>query len=412
MIDKVELPNDFKPQGKIKIELFDDLTGRKIDEIKSHNFIAPHVRNNIFRYAMFNLFSRNRKNIGKDIEISDVFRCLYLTNATHQEDPNNELALRGDIIGWGRTTEVYAGNDTKLGTFNTAESFIKFGLARFVFDFPTHSANGTFQSVYFGAEYINYKGFYIKDIGHTIIGNFRIYNGYFVVQKATYENSYAVFRRYNRDWEMQDEWKIPVYSRESGKIFIMGKSFTIVGNMIYYLCVSYDEEIAIWRAPMSDPTNISKYKVFPLKAYTTSYNPGGLEYDPRRSNWHFYAYTKDYKPTQYVCDENLNVLDSRFDKELMLNYIGNNVFLDGENMFYFESNQVHPSDAILNKMLNTRDYSIVGVDEEFFYTQRNVSSSEIYACPKGYIGSRCLLDSPVTKTSTNTMKITYDFILG
>lgn len=39
------------------------------------------------------------------------------------------------------------------------------------------------------------------------------------------------------------------------------------------------------------------------------------------------------------------------------------------------------------------------------------SNDNMLVLPKIYIGSRSLLESPVVKTETNTMKITYDFIL-
>ena len=34
----VDFSNKFKPEGKVKVELFDDLTGRKVEEIETNNF--------------------------------------------------------------------------------------------------------------------------------------------------------------------------------------------------------------------------------------------------------------------------------------------------------------------------------------------------------------------------------------
>lgn len=51
-----------------------------------------------------------------------------------------------------------------------------------------------------------------------------------------------------------------------------------------------------------------------------------------------------------------------------------------------------------------QQFNIIGVTE-------NIVIVSNYVLPKTYIGSRCLLDAPITKTDKQTMKITYDFKL-
>lgn len=98
--EKVIYP-EMAPRGEIKIELFDELTGKKVDEANTHNFISKAVGNYLYRLAIKGLFVRNKASGGRDVygDIKDVFRTLVLTDASHTEDPDNEWLLKGKEIG-------------------------------------------------------------------------------------------------------------------------------------------------------------------------------------------------------------------------------------------------------------------------------------------------------------------------
>lgn len=113
MNEVIDFPKIKKPKGKIKIELFDDLTGKKIEEVHSTNFISRGVEY-AYKLRMIGIFTRNRKEGGFDTSsmVSDLFSEMLLTTADHPEDPIHEWLPKGKIIGKASTTSTYAGSDT------------------------------------------------------------------------------------------------------------------------------------------------------------------------------------------------------------------------------------------------------------------------------------------------------------
>src|SRR5690606_10358843 len=95
--EDVVLSGGFKPQGKIKVELFDDLTGRKIEEVKTNNFIAKGVEY-YFKILMMNQFTRNRGTGAINHTVNDLFERMTLTDASHPEQPEKEWYIKGNVI--------------------------------------------------------------------------------------------------------------------------------------------------------------------------------------------------------------------------------------------------------------------------------------------------------------------------
>lgn len=147
MIDTVSFPK-LNAEGKVKIELFDDLTGRKVEEVKTNNFIAKGVEY-YFKILMMNQFTRDKATGAINHTVDSLFEQMTLTDASHAEQPEKEWYMKGNVIGWALTSGTYIGDDNKRGSYNTAESFTKQKQVHIVVDFPTHAANGTFQSIYF-----------------------------------------------------------------------------------------------------------------------------------------------------------------------------------------------------------------------------------------------------------------------
>lgn len=146
MIESVNLTSKLNVKGKVKVELFDDLTGKKIEEIKTNNFIAKGVEY-YFKILMLNQFTRDKGTGSINRTVDNLFERMTLTDASHAEQPDKEWYMKGNEIGWALTSGTYSGGDTKRGSYNTAESFTTQEQVHIVVDFPTHAANGTFQSV-------------------------------------------------------------------------------------------------------------------------------------------------------------------------------------------------------------------------------------------------------------------------
>lgn len=84
--------------------------------------------------------------------------CLTNSEGFGEEDAFDPWVV-GDVIGWANCHVTYSGSDAYKGTLNVAESTYTANClantrvpssytANYVFDFPTHCANGTFDNIY------------------------------------------------------------------------------------------------------------------------------------------------------------------------------------------------------------------------------------------------------------------------
>jgi len=139
-----------KPQqnmiNECKIELF-NLDNKKIEECVSENVVG-NVFNRYFVQMLclnqiFNKYSRTSDKV-----LANLFGTIALTTNSDSEDANMKY-IKGSTIGWANRFSGYVGADPKRGSINFAESkVLSKNSVKFVFDFPSNSSNGTFQSIY------------------------------------------------------------------------------------------------------------------------------------------------------------------------------------------------------------------------------------------------------------------------
>ena len=154
-----------KPYKKIRgtgiVQLINSKTGDIEVEAKSENIITNAKA--IITY--FNEFvsgigntNINRNNIIDKID-SDPFDKIYVVELSNTGiEPVNEdidvvhVPLTHSVICYAERMTPFSGADTSRGTINEKESkFYKEGndfVAHFVFDFPTHVGNGSFDCIY------------------------------------------------------------------------------------------------------------------------------------------------------------------------------------------------------------------------------------------------------------------------
>ncbi|MFR1708865.1 MAG: hypothetical protein ACLSV2_08190 [Clostridium sp.] len=136
-------------KGKVLLELFNAETKEKIKEAYTENLI-PDL---FFKDTFLGHFVQGIMGSGGNRRCDNYswFEYLYLTDSDKPEN-TNEQRITGNIIGFAHRNTTYSGNDTRKGTINRAES--KFEVTdskikmNFVFDFPTHAANGKIESIY------------------------------------------------------------------------------------------------------------------------------------------------------------------------------------------------------------------------------------------------------------------------
>lgn len=181
-----EVQSEFKHKkntgikGKVTVSLFDANTSDKTKEAYTENLIPDLY----FKDTFMGHFVNGIMGVGNTRSCNNHswFNYLYLTDSDKPENVN-EQRVEGNVIGYAHRNDPYSGNDIQRGTINRAET--KFEITdnklkvNFVFDFPTHAANGVTESLYFcESDPINKDYFYL---GSSITGRETADNDYSIV---------------------------------------------------------------------------------------------------------------------------------------------------------------------------------------------------------------------------------------
>lgn len=376
--ENIILPDDFKPKGKIKVELFDDLTGKKVDELVGENFISKGVRDVLFKMAMVSLFTQEKYTGGRDYyyDINDPFQYMVLTDATHAEAPDSEWLIRGNTVGYAYTDRTYSGSDTMRGSYNAEESFTSREQVHIVIDFPTHAANGTFQSIYF-----TYDGDVFDD------------------QKffdAPFPSLYKLVQHGDKIYVLVSRTKLYEYDMNFNLVAKYNLSdyamdFDIYNNYIYF--ADDDAYNSVWRVPLSNP-EASGEVIVEWDDWVS-----GICFD--RANRQFLVLSGNEHLGSPIRRYNTNW-------ELLSEDPTN---LTDDHVLVYHEGDVFAGDQVLDSGMGNFRWTGTGHWIHGFVGDNHYVDEYGYLLPKVGISSRVLLDSPVTKTSNNTMKITYDFML-
>ncbi len=126
------------------IEMFEGK--KKVKEAVTHNVVNNHVN----QIAFLQFFYDNCKQ-SSNLTIYNPFTNIILTDYEGEENAD-EVCVRGNVIAWANKSTQYVGTDPLRGTINNAESELfdstQSGYLKYVFDFPTHAANGNINSIW------------------------------------------------------------------------------------------------------------------------------------------------------------------------------------------------------------------------------------------------------------------------
>lgn len=147
---------------KISVLLHDAISGQLVEKAVTENVLGNFIAKMAFNEYFFDDLQQpvsdstarwvhQFKNTGGTYP----FRRIFLTDYTGAESENHDR-IKGELIGFARREADYSGTATDRGTINRLESNITFNgtqiTVHIVFDFPTHAANGTFQSIWWGGD--------------------------------------------------------------------------------------------------------------------------------------------------------------------------------------------------------------------------------------------------------------------
>ncbi|MEG1256419.1 hypothetical protein [Clostridium sp.] len=439
-------------KGIATIELFNAETGEKIYKAETENLI----NNAVGRLMFFEAFYRKLR-VGGGVDTSYVtfpFKRIYLSNHTGLENAE-EKYFKGEVIGYADKDETYSGSSTLRGTVNLSESYSVFTSdgkikLHFVFDFPTHAANGTFQTIYWyqgegkdsiystyvnifntsslGSEYSvirDYGSYYCSDYDNT---------GYYLYTKNISSVYYRVFKSFYLDTSQNKQADLGYFYKEDGSKLREGDFYVNeidADDKNIYLYYNKGSSVELYKFTL-DGTWVSKT----ILAATSYKNIGGVT--PTIKTFKIIDgvhYMSVYYVVngQNVC--HLLKLNSAYaiDRDYTLetpSYAGTSweVSIIGKTKEYWalsDSSGVIFYDNSFNVILSKVSMSdgISSNSKRYFFSRNHnygycfvISSSSTpyysyYVFGPSIIGAQTLLAAPVTKTPTNTMKIQYDFII-
>jgi len=450
----IKYKGETSTKGIATIQLFDENNNIQ-REIVTENCISDVIKAYAYEATYKQKLLEGASSI---IFPSDMTANILLTSDTEEEDPKKNTVLKSNLIGFAGRTQNYSGSSTIQGTYNSAESSVYTDengniVYHKVYDFPTHSANGTINSVCW-SPYTSSSVIY--KINHT--------SDFESLVRST-ENRHYNFDRTKCVYLVDTGKGIMIVDMENGDINLVKLSQQFdMANIDAYKIIYRENEFII--AGINKSTydlivnfyqldgKISKSLVINGKGKSFNFTGG------KTATVYDIAYTNSY--AVYVDDDYIYVcaFEKKFVTPMGLNLLkldreGNQVGVGtyttwvednhpGKDMtnigsgivdLYKNNDNSFTLKARLKEDLKTYEFNINSnfeatslsskkySEEQFsiatnpryikgYYIHSDISSPIHIVCSDNHYLSyaKTKLPSPITKTNTNTMKVQYDFI--
>lgn len=422
-------------RGFTKIELFDEKRfGKKVEEVTAENFISINMKNYL-EYILMNEYSK----IGVGLSGTDMmpltyrefpFTVLALTTDSRPENPQIERIVMGDIIGYSFKNQ-YVGSDTRRGTLNSAESYKDRSMAHFVFDFATNAANGTFSSVVWysdvGSSSLTAQRYYQKNYEWYV--NLSGKNGLASLGGSRggmcFDGS-SFWSMETLDSGVKKIVELLITPGQKGNVasFTLGRVWdhpSFLGSSDVAYDMTYDSDYIYYVVNTGSYNTIHRVKKSDGTRSTITLSGFRYLYGVERVEAYFYVLGQSATQVngQYPLrwakyDSNFNVIEAKniFDTSVVAygmayNQQKNEIAVRTSIGLFIFDTQMNRTSYAIDQPSSMGSYPGIAVkDGEYFIRSDNT----IFMVELGSLGARNLLPTPVTKTSTNTMKVTYDFM--
>ncbi|AJA48480.1 phage-like protein [Clostridium pasteurianum DSM 525 = ATCC 6013] len=432
-------PEGYPMRGVFSVELFDASTGKKTYEAKSENRITPVYANAAYLDAFCGRILNNSVDnviTNANGNTDNPCRCMLLTDGNVPEDLYDYWTF-GNIIGYADLWTTYSGSDNLRGTINQSETtfidnlqvnskLIQSKTRHFVVDFPTNAANGTFSSIYlmggaktsFSAYYPGYYNLYTKiyltlgggTANAICIDDNNIYNyatttsgstTLYVIDKRTYmqkDNIVLPFPVYAMEYDKINEtfW----VALSSGAFKKYDKNFNLLNSYsktspytlsgISDICVTDAYILISYRGASQNGTS--------NRAAITVYNKSDGIYN-KTIDVASFTYS-------YISLSRLKAKGKIFVK--VGDSSGTVVVLNESDLSVMSSNAGNIGSFTNSATFENYNYYLRWDDDTQLFIRINTTTGILYVSYLVPAFAHTLLASPVTKTSTNTMKIQYD----
>ncbi len=425
-------------KGTVTVELFDAKTGKLVEKQENHNFIANHGKEYL-RYLQRTNFKNQISTLNAasdtDYAVPSVFTNILLTDSVQAEDPATEWSFPGKITGYA-TKETYSGANTLRGTPNAGLSETTQTHTKWVFDWPTHAANGTIGSVSWNSnpDITESRLYFPTDIRKsttaTSIKQVPLTNRpiAYVNDNLLFAGTNTTVTKYDANMDQQASFTT---------ISIRGIAWDSSNNKLWVISnnqiASYSENGTLIDAPVSVTDRQYRGLTFDGTTLWTTVSVSNTDWHVHRLNTsggdvsEFNAYPGAISPGT------ANVCDIAYDIERSLLYILGRGVYDGSgqlacSVFNLSGQSTGTFISMQPFYQGNRGYYYQGdISTSYFdysgnstlrliTTHGSNTNVPYYPYPTGTMvqtlridgmGSRALLPSPITKTDQQSLRITY-----
>ena len=381
-------------QGIATIQLFDAKTGALELEAKTHNIIYQDVYDWLksYQWDKFCTGAYNKVNSYNGYWEMDN---IYLTDSTRPETERIDRfnyatspPIWGNQIGWANKS-TYSGSDTQRGSPNSAESYANNTRIHWVFDWPTHAANGTFQTIIWANTLDIQRIGWQKNIGITSGGNY--------ATGLAYDGTYLYLLKSDAAL-----YKLTIDGSIISQVTaaVGGTNLACDGTYLYTLGGGKLYKLTTAGQLVSE--------------VSAALTKGGTEYGITSDGTYIYALERS-DGTMYKLSTNGSIISQKSTGIYVGGY-QTPLMYDGTYLYASTLYRLWMLDMDMNIIktlpVGISDYGaylggVYAADK--FYLLREEGTLYAHTFQDHYF-ARTLLPSPITKTNQNTMKVIYEFI--
>lgn len=400
---------DFKVHGHVKVEVRN--SDGSLAQCEEHdNYVSPFVYGALrkvtnSRFMQLTHVSSTSTTVTTDLaSIGGIYMRKGLNTGLTLTDyagvaNERERVIHGDALAYGGYGASSSANDN--GSFNPAESYQRANSQRFVYDFATTQANGSFQSVYTTMQSYDFNYLYntglmnytkpssirgIVNDGKTLI--YAYGSGVTVITVDEFINWVQGGTPVSTDHPLSE------FSSNSRIAFRRGELWWAPGGRNY-----------VFHAPLSDLTNTTKV--------TTGNQVYSICWHPKRDTFFTVervsnTYTLVERSTAFAQLRTFTIPDTPGNKSDLCALPEEDSIIIGGIVFDIDDNAnvLQPRQKWIGSYV-TANSTFHGCFMGDFLLDNNYLGLDLGT----QYFSRARLDNPVTKNSRQTMKITYDFTM-
>lgn len=400
---------DFKMHGHVKVEVRN--TDGSLAQCEEHdNYVSPFVYGALrkvtnSRFMQLAHVSSTSTNVTTNL--ADIIGSIYmrvglntgLTLTDYAGVANErERVIHGNALAYGGYGASSSANDK--GSFNPAESYQKANSQRFVYDFGTTQANGSFQSVYTTMQSSNFDSKYSAGL---------LFNKNVTFSKGIVNDGKTLIYQYNNgvtsmtvdefiNWlqggpAISTDHPLRESSANSRIAFRRGELWWALGYHNY-----------VYHAPLSELTNPTKV--------TTSNEVFSICWHPKRDTFFTVervsnAYQLVEYSTAFAQLRTFAIPSIPWQTSDLTALPEEDSIIIGGCVFDIDDN----ANVLQPRQKWGNTYGMIGSFHGCFMGDFLLDNCYLGLDLGTQYFSRARLDKPVTKNSRQTMKITYDFNL-